>query len=651
MQAPVADPDFRQEVLVDFQRTYGAGSALSCPTALHSDLAVEEALEHTTCKPHCKEVYKSKNFLWMERLAKWALELCPDIKHRKAEALSFFDKVKAGLVTEGEITPSGFWRFLPEADTLAKISAAQAEAKTRPAQKPREHWASEDQIKEMWRQTEGMIAKGLWERVDISTAPKPIRASKCFPVEQGKTRLCVDYRRQSLLLYNSEKMRMLGTRACQEIICRLLSPYAKQPALRQFKSDTKADVAAERANRERTKAAAVGEVTERVKADLDFLRAMPDYKADRRDHTLTSEDSFGFVPYSSTKDMSGYYYQYCVDSPEKNLLWMPLPRKPGCNKPRSWMLLKSKVALFGSLSSVCECVHGSELIQLISNAFCLMPTAMYIDDLHSHSRGQCVEADASLVALFCILGGWDEAGPKRAMHKLPLARSLVQLGIAYELSADAAFLSLSIDPSRIEKLMERGREMIASLTPPARVSREALESFKGLFRHCTQLSPQLSHLVRPLDKWTDEDFFSRHIRDDKQRRALKTTLLLLLSCVPHAQTMVMRAADFDLPFVHIYTDASLDNVRELNAVLGRGQRRNLERFNIFIGGMLVRQDGTSEAFRTQLTRLPPDSDSCHIGVIETLAVRAAASVFHYFPNTVFLPFDQSAALRAFLWSI
>jgi hypothetical protein len=312
------------------------------------------------------------------------------------------------------------------------------------------------------------------------------------------------------------------------------------------------------------------------------------------------------------------------------------------------------------------------------------------------------------------------------MHKLPLARTLVQLGIAYELSADAAFLSLSIDPSRIAKLMERGREMIASFTPPARVSREALESFKGLFRHCTQLSPQFNHLVRPLDKWTDEDFFSRHIRDVKQRRALKTTLLLLLSCVPHAQNMVMRAADFDLPFVHIYTDASLDNVRELNAVLGRGQRRDLDRFNIFIGGMLVRQDGTSEAFRTQLTRLPPDSDSCHIGVIETLAVRAAASVFRkdlahaysifhvdnlgavhclvknssscrfcqsiggsfskfmmknkfkfwiawistlrnlsdvltrserfqlildYFPNTVFRPFDQNAALRAFLWSI
>eukprot|EP00392_Amoebophrya_sp_AT5.2_P016496 g16762.t1 len=580
MQPPASDPDFRQEVLVDFQRSYGAGSVLpdcvchalefnkeNCSPSilyknkfkakllmrLHEDLAVAEAIEHLSFPKHCQEVYQSKNFLWLERLTKWAIEPCADIRHRKEDVLSFFNKVKKGLVTSGEIKPSGFWRLLPEADFLAKILVAEEEAAKKPSRRPEDHWASEDQIKEMNRQTEALLAKGLWEVVDISTAAKPIRASKCFPVEQGKTRLCVDYRRQSLLLYNSEKMRMLGTRASQEITGRLMSCYREQPALRQFKSDVKADVAAEKANRERTRAAAVEEVRERVRADLDFIKAMPNYRRDRRDHTLTGEEDYGFVPFSSTKDMSGYYYQYCVDNPGQNLLWMPMARPPG------W--------------------------------------------------------------------GWDEAGPKRAMHELPLAPMLVQLGIAYELSMDAKCLSLSIDPSRITKLHEKGRDVILSLSPPRRVDREALDSFKGLLRHCTQLSPQFSHLVRPLDKWTDEQFFVNHIKDEKQRRGLKASISLLLTCVPFAQNMEMRAADYELPFLHVYTDASLENARGLNAVLARGQRRGLEEFKIFIGGMIVREDGSSEAFRTQLCRLPADIDSCHIGIIETLAVRAAALVF------------------------
>eukprot|EP00392_Amoebophrya_sp_AT5.2_P012155 g12250.t1 len=516
MQSPPAVPDFREEVLIDFRRSYGAGSVLpdcvnlaidfnkenSCESIIYknklkaklmlrlrADLAVEEALEHLSLPSHCREVYHNKNFLWMERLTKWALEPCLDIKDRKEEVLSFFGKMKKGLVTTGEIKPSGFWRLLPEADFLLKILEAEREAEKKPSRRPEDHWASEEQIKEMNRQTEIMLAKGLWEAVDISTAPKPIKASKCFPVEQGRARLCVDYRRQNLLLYNSEKMRMLGTRACQEITGRLMSHYKHQPALKQFKSDLRADVAAERANRDRTRAAAVAEVKERARVDLDFIKAMPSYRADRRDHTLTGDDPYGFVPFSSTKDMSGYYYQYCVDNPSQNLLWMPLPR------------------------------------------------------------------------------GWDEAGPKRAMHNLPLAPILVQLGIAYELSADARCLSLSIDPSRIDKLFEKGKDVIASFLPPKRVNREALDSFKGLFRHCTQLSPQFNHLVRPLDRWSGEAFFVAHIKDEKQRRSLKNTLVLLLTCVPFAQNMEMRAADYELPLVHIYTDASLDNVRGLSAAL------------------------------------------------------------------------------------
>eukprot|EP00392_Amoebophrya_sp_AT5.2_P010289 g10349.t1 len=100
-----------------------------------------------------------------------------------------------------------------------------------------------------------------------------------------------------------------------------MSPFRDQPALRQYKSDTKADFEAEARFRERTKASLEAQVLSDVQQGLQYSTTtlLSDGQRGRLDSPLDDEE-FSFVPLAGKKDMASYYYQYGVDSPRANRL-------------------------------------------------------------------------------------------------------------------------------------------------------------------------------------------------------------------------------------------------------------------------------------------------------------------------------------------
>eukprot|EP00392_Amoebophrya_sp_AT5.2_P014291 g14439.t1 len=647
--------DYHKEILKDFHRKYGAGSVLpDCVrdcirfvkessieeltaknrfvarmmVRVHADPYEAEKLEHMQLPQHLATLYRDKCFLFMEKLAVWAINESPELQQRKDETLSIFAKMKRGLSTRGEISPSGFWRLLPTHEREANKMEAESEIRNQSTRKPYDHWASEAQIEEMLRQTETNIKKGIWKVLNIPHGG--VEAKKVFPVEQSqKTRLCCDFRMRNLMMYALEKMRMLGVRATQEATARCMSPFADQCSLSAFKSDMKADVDTEKANREATKESATAEAEARHKADFEFLAQSARKLEQRIDENTIGDAPYGFVPFSSKKDLSAYYYQYGVDAPERNRLWVPLPRsKRGSRRgaPRSWLLIESICSLFGSLGSVYECVHGSEVHMLIINRILRVITTIYIDDLHSQSKEELAEQDAALVSLYLSLAGWPESEEKRECHGRKLKRSLIVLGVAYDLGPDARWISMSIDPSRIDKLLDMGKRLKVQLSRRC-VEFDLLNSFKGLFRHVAQLVPTFNHLVRGLDCWTVEEYFQAHIRDEKERRALGALIGLLLSCVPFAQKVQLSPHFFDMPISHIYSDAAVEDVQELSKLLKKGVRKGLDRFKMKIGALIVRPDGTTSFFSCDLDCLPSFCDKMHIGVLECMACRVASQAF------------------------
>eukprot|EP00392_Amoebophrya_sp_AT5.2_P011754 g11839.t1 len=583
--------NYHKEILKDFHREYGAGSVLpECVRdcirftsdsgieelmaknryvarmmlRVHEDLYELEQLEHMQFPQHLMQLYRDKRFLFMEKLARWAINDSPELQGRRAEILSIFDKMKKGLSTRGEISPSGFWRLLPEGQQAANRREAEEEAQTQKSRKPYDHWASEQQIEEMLRQTEKNIAKGIWRVLNI--AQDGAEAKKVFPVEQGnKTRLCCDFRMHNLMLFALEKMRMLGVRATQEVMARCMSPFADQCSLTAFKSDLKADVETEKQNREATKQSATDEAVARYKADFNFLVSSAQKLETRIEETVLGGESFSFIPFSKVH-----------------------------------MLIVSRI------------------LKVI--------TTIYIDDLHSHSRELMVAQDAELISLYLSLAGWPETVEKSESHDRVRQRSLVVLGIAYELGPDARWISMSVDPTRIARLLDMGKTLKQQLVSK-KVEFDLLDSFKGLLRHVAQLVPTFNHLVRGLDCWTVEEYFQAHIRCEKERRALGALISLLLSCVPFAQKVQLNPTFFDMPIAHVYSDAAVENVKELSALLKTGVRTGLQRFKMKIGALLVKPDGETEFFSCDIDSLPGFCDRMHIGVLECLACRIASQAF------------------------
>eukprot|EP00392_Amoebophrya_sp_AT5.2_P019648 g20587.t1 len=230
-------------------------------------------------------------------------------------------------------------------------------------------------------------------------------------------------------------------------------------------------------------------------------------------------------------------------------------------------------------------------------------------------------SDEHVMDLFLLLAGFWQSEEKRESHSA-LLRLLVVLGMAYELSIDNRQLRVKIPKEKVERLHRMGREILESFKPRA-VNFEKLLSFRGLFRHVAQLNNALSNVVKGLDQWADEDFFGRAIKSRHQRASLKRLVRSLLRGQRMQSDKVLEKQLFEKPFAHVYTDASVERVKELNALLRQGRRTGFDEFQMWIGGILVLPDGTRRTFKVQLTRLPKFINYVHIGILELLAVRVA----------------------------
>eukprot|EP00392_Amoebophrya_sp_AT5.2_P006094 g6104.t1 len=585
----------------------------------------QETQDHNAFPPHLEKLYVGKNFRFLHELASEALSEYPELARRREDVLSIIQKMKEGLISSGEIRPRGFWepRRQEEADQqLREAQAARSKASRGP---PAEHWCSESDIIDMWKQTQKHIAAGRWSIVGHSNGrsvqlggPHPIT----FPVHQGgKIRMCVDFRKKSEQVTSREKMRLLGVRSTVEALCRLMSEKAEQASLFQFKDDVKAQVEEEKLDREQLRSLATKRRVEMIAADVRNMEASWAVSQQPAVAATAEGVEYAFVPASAKRDLSGYYYQFGVRDPKDNRLWVPVPRTVEGGPRRVWALIESTCSLFGALVSVYDCVHASELIMLVIAGRLRLCASLYIDDVHLMSRQATLQTDQELLDLFLRLSGFKQSEEKMEAHSAT-QRSLTVLGMAYDLGRDGKSLTIRIPQEKVLKLHNMGAELLSSIRKRD-IDHRKLLSFRGLFRHVAQINTQLSGVVRGLDKWADEEWFASAVKSKHQRAALKRLVATLLYCQKLQQARVLSPVLFERPFAHVYSDASLERLQELKKKLKAGVRSGLHSRDVWAGAILLLPDGRKKFSKLQVTAVPKFINYLRIGVLELLAVRLA----------------------------
>eukprot|EP00392_Amoebophrya_sp_AT5.2_P013195 g13308.t1 len=251
---------------------------------------------------------------------------------------------------------------------------------------------------------------------------------------------------------------------------------------------------------------------------------------------------------------------------------------------RQWQLIMSLVALFGSLSSVHECVAVSETLQFIVAAVLRVTATIYIDDVHIMSRPSVSESDGALVNLMLLLLGWWRSDNKSEAMGRMLKRALVVLGVAYEWLSRTTTI-IRIDPDKVQELLLLGVAILQN----KRIELKQLERYRGLFRHCLQLS-----------------------RSQAAAAAIH----------PFKLSKFMR----EKQVIHAYTDAAIDDVMGCSAAIEQGVS-DLSQFNMKLGGFIYINEFTQYAFAVHLTKLPKHVKKINIQVLEALAARVCIDLY------------------------
>eukprot|EP00392_Amoebophrya_sp_AT5.2_P018487 g19040.t1 len=156
---------------------------------IDSTRADEESL-HKSLKPHLASLYKGKKLLLFRDLLSFAADQDEVTKGNKQLILRMFDKLVHGFNMDGQLEPTGFWKKVGRDEILRMQREAEAATLERARSPPnREHWATEAQLEEIWRQREDMTSSGRWHEADPAQIGR-IGGAVAFPVEQGgKTRV------------------------------------------------------------------------------------------------------------------------------------------------------------------------------------------------------------------------------------------------------------------------------------------------------------------------------------------------------------------------------------------------------------------------------------------------------------------------------
>ncbi|CAD7953903.1 unnamed protein product, partial [Amoebophrya sp. A120] len=419
----------------------------------------EEIEIHEKLADHLKKVYEGKRFAYLRRLLSLAVdEAGGAYKARKAQIMGIIQKLTLGFRQDAVLPASGFWMPLPsdKIKESAKVMQLQKELNQGTSETccpTRNHWATDAEIVELHKQMLKQVGLGRW-RVVPNDTKLPMGASLAFPVKQpteddpNRARCCIDFRSQNRSIVPVERMRLNGARCTMAIIQRCMSSRRNDPVRFQSKKDLLADMDEER----RLRAIIENNNLHQNKSQRIF--AQPDDNSDRLyfqssdnkedEEGSEPEDGFCFRPYGAKRDLRSFYYQCGTREEIKNAVFFPVPqtepekpetpRKRGRNgkpvRPRhAWALILSAVQLFGSLSSVYECVSVSETLQIICCCLLRVLVSIYIDDLHILSRKRQLASDEVLVDLMLALGGWWQSSEKGATQLDATQRALTVLGM------------------------------------------------------------------------------------------------------------------------------------------------------------------------------------------------------------------------------
>ena len=598
--------------------------------ALMEKTEAEEQALHQKLKPHLQNLYKGKRLVLFRELLRIAVESDPETAAKKDVIMAMCDKLVEGFSMDGELAPTGFWKKVSEkklAEMRAEMEATNTErSRTAP---DRAHWASEEDLQELWRQREAMLASGRWHEGDVSQIGR-VGGAVAFPVHQGgKVRVCIDLRSQNTQVLVHEVIRLLNARATAQIIGKLMANNYRQPQFFQFKSDIQADIEQEKVLR------AYLEENDRVIAESAKTASLdPEPDPD-------SETEFAFTPVSQKRDMRQFYYQCGVADPRSNAIWfqkptfgkrhsttadelgISAPKRRKIDKPE-WVLTFSDCSVFGARTSIHECCGVSECLMLILNKAINILCTLYIDDVHCLSRRDLAVFDGAVLDfVMSAMGFWFSEG-KTERQDYFLQKVLVVLGMAYTLKTQV-LLTIEVEAKKLKQLLEQGIALIISIEQKRCIESDLL-SYKGLYRHCTQLDRTKSYLARALDFWIGENFV-RNIVRTKERRQLLTSVQTMQRAATKVKPLSMSPSSVNAPIAHVYTDAAADDLPALNELLKKGVRKGLDRFNLKVGGFLQLPSGVTKSFSMHIKELPGQVDSVSIGGLEAVAARLAVDKF------------------------
>eukprot|EP00392_Amoebophrya_sp_AT5.2_P002923 g2928.t1 len=680
------DPDFRAEMRIDSVREYGVGpfypdyigdaiqfaktrdaATLNAKNrevaALLARLAKETEQQnksvHAHLKPHLKRVYEGKNFPLMRKLLEMSLDRTPSLQPERGNVLSIVTKLIQGFKQTGDLQPSGFWKRLPLAQVLAKKKEALSARPERTRQPPTgPHWASEDLIENMWAQRDKRLAQGIWHEAPQSSVGR-IGAAKAFPVVKNeKIRVYATKEmeiRDSIRIHDDllkkatdvglySNPRPLGAggwgrdpnfehddgseygfnpqMAKDDMEAFYYQSGVQEPALNAVWFPVPFSVSRPRIDDSPLPPPA----TEASSSYRDPPPPLPmDLLARSRDDKFPCPPRMPFgTAYSEMRSGLGGAAQAKAKGKGKG----PRPRDPvvdGQGRARRWQLVLSDVALFGSLSSVYDCVTVSESLQLIVAKILVLVATIYIDDIHLFSRCMSSKTDRALLQFLFVLLGW-KISPEKSEDQFQNAQRLITvLGVSYTWR-DLNVTEVTIEDRTAQECLKWGQALLVS----KHVEQKELERYRGLYRHCLQLKRTQSFLAKALDQWRADAFF-KLVKRVKERASLMGSVRGMQDAARRVAPIAVSRLTSLNPIVHGYTDAAGDDAQEANIAIqwarAAGRPVDLTPFSVRIGGFLNLAPTEERAFSCTLTTVPDWVSDVNIGVLEALAARVFVDHF------------------------
>lgn len=526
-----------------------------------------------------------------ESLLKMALPRCGLSEARQERALCrTLSIIKYGVEQcNGRIEKNGYWDEIDEEEIVKKLEDAEKavhKLKKRKIDPERKHWANEEEIESMWKDSLFLRdTLGVWEEVDPTEEVKElahdplesllrVNPATCFPVTQmrkstdhyGRTvfqrsvRMAVDKRAPNCLEVPCDKVRLLGITASAAIDAALMSSDLKclRAGAVQNKKDVTADLDVQRSflYADESPAEVKTRAANAIKAaladnNLDMLAA------ERRKVQCASH--FEFSPVHVQKDFSKYYYQVSVSNKNRNFMAIAKPARLG----GGWSYFRSSVCQFGSLSSVYGPLTLSEGVQAIVNTVLGLPGIVYIDDSRVACRPEVIDrASEVLGKLFRVLGLKESEDKEErdtipeesdaAMQDFMTVEPVKFLGFSIRRFRDSIIYSLPPDKLlKTQEYLQTTRRRLEC----AKATVKDVQKAYGSYVFACSFDREARAAARPLAYLSAEESFKERIKERGVKlSAIKTIdrIIRLLPTIKRLRLWISRVPER----IHNYTDAS-----------------------------------------------------------------------------------------------